>query len=106
MAKYLILDGHVKNFTSWITGSETYQRLSQAQRDLLTKTGDEAGVFNNQIQDKKADEALAAMKADGVKVLDVDLEGFKKKAMSFYEMPQIKKLWTPGLYETVKEAMK
>lgn len=105
VAKYLVLDAHVRNFTTWLTAEATFQSLTPEQRDLIQSTGDEAGLFNNELQDQTYDEALASMIDGGVEILDVDLDAFRDKAQSFYEMPEIVKMWTPGLYDTVREAM-
>ncbi|NLH70310.1 MAG: TRAP transporter substrate-binding protein DctP [Brooklawnia sp.] len=106
VAKYLILTGHVRNFTTWITGTATFNALSDEQKQWLTETGDEAGVFNNEKQDLVFDETLQKMKDEGVTVLDLDINEFKQKAQSFYSMDEVTKNWTPGLYDTVRAAMK
>ena len=106
VAKYLILDGHVKNFTTWGAGEEFFNSLTPEQQQLLKETGDEAGIRNNEIQDKIAAETIELLKAEGVEIIDINVNEFKEKAMSFYEMPEIKGMWTEGLYDTVKDAMK
>jgi TRAP-type C4-dicarboxylate transport system substrate-binding protein len=106
VAKYLILDGHVKNFTTWVAGEDFFNSLTPEQQQLLKETGDEAGIRNNEIQDKIAAETIELLKAEGVEIIDINVNEFKEKAMSFYEMPEIKGMWTEGLYDTVKDAMK
>lgn len=106
VAKYLILDGHVKNFTTWITGSSTWQSLSAEQQTWLQESGHEAGVFNNELQEQVFDETLEEFKAEGVTVLDLDIDAFRAKAQSFYTDPDVTANWSDGLYETVKAAMK
>lgn len=105
VAKYLILDGHVKNFTTWVTGEEFFNGLTPEQQKMLMETDDEAGLHNNSIQDQIAAETIEKLKAEGVEIIDINVEEFKNKAMSFYEMPEITEKWSDGLYETVKEAM-
>lgn len=105
VCKYLLLDSHIKNFTTWVTGAETIHNLSDEQAEILMTTGDEAGLYYNELQDADYDVALASMTDDGVQILDIDLDEFKAKAQSFYELPAIKQMFSPGLYETVKEAM-
>ncbi|MBN2899377.1 MAG: C4-dicarboxylate TRAP transporter substrate-binding protein [Clostridia bacterium] len=106
VAKYLILDGHVKNFTTWVAGEEFFNSLTPEQQQLLKETGDEAGIYNNDIQDKIAAETIEKLKAEGVEIIDINIDEFKDKAMSFYDMPEIKAMWSEGLYDTVKDAMK
>ena len=105
VAKYLILTAHVRNFTTWVTAARTFERLTPDQKAILQSTGDEAGLFNNELQDERYDKSLQTMTDGGVEVLDLNLAEFKERAQSFYEMPEIVGMWTPGLYETVRKAM-
>ena len=85
VAKYLILDGHVKN--------------------LLLETASEAGEYNNEVQQAAEADYLQKMKDEGVTVVEPSeevLAGFKEKAQPFYEMDFG---WTDGLYDTVRAAM-
>jgi tripartite ATP-independent transporter DctP family solute receptor len=106
VAKYLILDGHVKNFTTWITGTVFFNSLTEEQQKILIQTGNEAGIYNNKVQAEVYDKTLQNMQDEGVKVLDLNLAEFKKKAQSFYKLPTFTEKWSDGLYERVKEAMK
>ena len=105
VAKYLILDGHVKNFTTWVVSADWFNSLTEEQQNWLVETADEAGEYNNEVQQAAEADYLEKMKAEGVTVVDPSeevLEGFKEKSKPFYDMfPQ----WTPGLYDTVRKAM-
>lgn len=105
VAKYLILDGHVKNFTTWITGTMFFNTLTEEQQEILIETGNEAGLYNNKIQDDIYDETLEKMKAEGVEILDLNIEEFKEKAQTFYTLPVFTEKWSDGLYDRVKKAM-
>lgn len=107
VAKYLILDAHVKNFTTWVTGTMFFDNLTAEQQELLMKTGKEAGIYNNDLVDEAEAEYLQMFKDEGVTVTEVDADtqkAFKDSAMSFYEMGD-KFGWSEGLYDTVREAM-
>lgn len=106
VAKYLILDAHVKNFTTWIAGADFFNTLTPEQQEILMETGREAGIYNNEIQEKLNTEALESLKAEGVEVIDINKEEFKEAAMKFYSLPEITSEWSEGLYDTVKKAMK
>ncbi len=106
VAKYLILDGHVKNFTTWITGTDFFNSLTPEQQQILIETGNEAGIYNNTIQEKVAQETLEKLKEEGVEVIDIDKSEFKEAAKAFYSLPEITSKWSDGLYDKVKEAMK
>lgn len=106
VAKYLILDGHVKNFTTWIAGTQFFDSLTEEQQQILIETGNEAGIYNNEIQEQVTEETIQKLKDEGVEIIDVNLDEFKEKAKAFYSLPEITSDWSDGLYETVKEAMK
>lgn len=106
VAKNLTLDGHVKNFTTWVTGATFFNSLTAEQQALLVSTGDEAGLYINTLQEKVDAETLEKFKAEGVNIIEVDAEEFKAAAMKFYSLPEVTEKWTPGLYDTVKAAMK
>ena len=105
VAKYLILDGHVLNFTNWICSVDWFNTLTEEQQTALVETGKEAGVYNNEIQAKADEEYRAKMEAEGVTVYEPteeDLATFRTLAEEFYKLDFG---WTPGLYETVNAAM-
>jgi tripartite ATP-independent transporter DctP family solute receptor len=108
VAKYLILDGHVLNYTNWICSSMWFDGLTPEQQKALVETGHEAGVYNNELQSKANDYYLDLMKKEGVTVVVPDekvLEGFRTKAQDFYKEGALFK-WSDGLYDKVKDAMK
>ncbi len=105
MAKYLTLDGHVKNFTTFVCGTLFFDSLTPEQQRILMECGDKAGVFNNDIVAKSTEELTAKFKAEGVEVIAVDVEEFKKAALPLYSDPKVTANWTPGLFETVNRAM-
>ncbi|WP_291633175.1 C4-dicarboxylate TRAP transporter substrate-binding protein [Clostridium sp.] len=106
VAKYLTLDAHIKNFTTWVTGTKFFDSLTADQQKILMETGDEAGLYNNTAQEKASKETLEKFKTEGVEIIEIDSAEFKKAAMEFYSLPEVNSKWTPGLYDTVKAAMK
>ncbi|MCI8422142.1 MAG: TRAP transporter substrate-binding protein DctP [Lawsonibacter sp.] len=107
VAKYLILDGHVLNFTTWVCSNDWFNSLTEEQQGWLLETGKEAGVYNNEVQAEAEQEYLQLMKDEGVTVVDPTeevLEGFRTKAMAFYERSS-EFGWSDGLYDTVRAAM-
>lgn len=107
VAKYLILDGHVKNFTTWVMSADLFNSLTPEQQELLVSTGEEAGLYNNELVDASEQEYLQMMKDEGVTVTEVTdetLAGFKEKAQAFYEQGSTFG-WSDGLYDTVRAAM-
>lgn len=107
VAKYLILDGHVKNFTTWVVSADWFNGLTEEQQGWVTEAFKEAGEYNNEVQQASDEEYLQMMKDEGVTVVDPSeevLQGFKDKAQAFYDMGS-QFGWSDGLYETVKKAM-
>ena len=107
VAKYLILDGHVLNFTTWVMSADLFNSLTPEQQELLVSTGEEAGLYNNDLVDQSNDEYLQKMKDEGVTVVDPTeevLDGFREKAAAFYEKGDTFG-WSDGLYDTVRAAM-
>ena len=108
VAKYLILDGHVLNFTNWICSQMWFESLTEEQQKALVETGYEAGVFNNELQSKAEEHYMNLMKDEGVTVVvpsEEVLNGFRAKAENFYKEGKAFG-WSDGLFETVKDAMK
>ena len=107
VAKYLIMDGHVLNFTNWVCSSMWFDGLTPEQQEALIETGKEAGVYNNELQ-AEADEYYKGLMIDeGVTVVEPTeevLEGFREKAKAFYELGSTFG-WSDGLYDTVCAAM-
>ena len=104
VAKYLILDGHVKNFTTWVVSADWFNSLPEEQQTWLLETAEEAGEYNNEVQQAADAEYLQKMKDEGVTVVEPSeevLAGFKEKAQPFYEMGADFG-WS---YDTVKKAM-
>ncbi|MBB6218517.1 tripartite ATP-independent transporter DctP family solute receptor [Anaerosolibacter carboniphilus] len=106
VAKYLTLDAHVKNFTTWICGTEFFNSLTPEQQQILMETGNEAGLYNNDLQEKVTQETLEKFKAEGVEIIEVNQDEFRKAAEPFYTLPEFTSQWSEGLYDTVKESMK
>lgn len=107
VAKFLILDGHVKNFTTWVCSADWYNSLTPEQQTALTETCKAAGEYNNELQATADSEYLQLMKDAGVEVVEPSaevMEGFKTKAQAFYEMGSTFG-WSDNLYETVRAAM-
>ncbi|ABR46777.1 TRAP dicarboxylate transporter, DctP subunit [Alkaliphilus metalliredigens QYMF] len=106
VAKYLTLDGHVRNFTTWVMGAEFFNSLTAEQQQILMETGNEAGLYNNELQEQVNEETLELFKAEGVEIIEVDPAVFQEAAKSFYSLPEFTSIWSEGLYDTVKDAMK
>lgn len=106
VAKYLTLDGHVKNFTTLVMGVDTFNSMTEEQQKIFIETAEEAGVYNNELVEEANKETLKLFEEEGVEIIEVDYEEFKEGAEGFYSLPEFTKIWSDGLYERVKEEMK
>lgn len=107
VAKYLILDGHVLNFTTWVCSDDWFNTLSSEHQEILLESAKEAGIYNNGLAEVADDEYLKKMIDEGVTVVEPTeevMEAFREKSLSFYELGD-KFGWSDGLYETVSAAM-
>ena len=80
--------------------------LTPDQQKILIETGNEAGLYNNGLQEKVTQETLEKFRAEGVEIIEVSVPEFQEAAKSFYSLPEFTSKWSEGLYETVKDAMK
>jgi tripartite ATP-independent transporter DctP family solute receptor len=109
VSKYLILDGHVKNYTTWCIGTIFFNSLSPANQQVLLETAHEAGILNNKFQADAEAQVQDKLRAEGVIIYtptDAEKAQFRQAARRFYEYPEINGKWTPGLYERVNAILK
>lgn len=108
VAKYLLLDGHVYNVTNLVVGVDFYNSLTPEQQKLLSETCDEAGRYQNELQEQIEKEILAKFKEEGVTITTPSAE-FRQDLVNaskkFYTLPEFSD-WSDNLYETVKQNMK
>ena len=92
----------MKNFTTWVCSADWFNSLTAEQQQWLVETVEEAGEYNNQVQEAADKEYLQLMKDEGVTVVEPSeevLKGFKEKAQAFYTMgdrdcmTRLKKQW-------------
>lgn len=103
----LLLTGHIRNFTTWVCGTDFFNGLSQEQQELLVSTAEEAGLFNNDLQTKADEEYMQKLLDAGVTVTELTEESrvlWKEAAAGFYEKAE-QFGWSDGLYERTQEAM-
>lgn len=107
VAKYLLLDGHVLNFTTWVCSADFFNSLTSEQQTLLQETGKEAGLYNNELQQASEADYLQMMVDEGVTVTEPSdelLADLKEESSRIYHMEE-EFGWSEGLYDTVREAM-
>lgn len=101
VAKYIILDAHTYDINSMVCGMSFWNSLTKEQQDLLVKTAEEAGEYQNKVMEEQSAQARAKLEKDGVVFTEANYEEFKKAAEPYYTFEEFSN-WTPGLYDKVK----
>ncbi len=103
VAKYIVLDGHIHDLTSWVCGKTFWEGLTKEQQDILTSTAEEANKYNSELQAQADKKAMESLKAQGVTIIEPDAamrDEFKKNSESFYSSDAAKE-WSPGLRDKI-----
>ena len=109
VAKYMTTTHHVNMFCQWICSQTLWESLTDEQRTILSETGDEAGLFNNDVQTKSADEFKQKIVDAGVTLIDLTDEeraGFAEAVRPLYSDPTITAQWRDGLYDMIQGMIK
>lgn len=75
----------------------------------MAETGDEAGLFNNDLQTKSASEYQQKLVDAGVTLIDLTDEqraAFAEAVRPLYSDPTVTAQWRDGLYDMIKEMIK
>lgn len=107
VAKYVVRDGHILATSMWVCGESFYASLTEEQQQILCECADEAGLYNNELQDAATEEALQILADAGVTVTELTDEqkaAWIEAGQYFYENDATSLGWSEGLYDTVKAA--
>lgn len=109
VAKYLVEDEHILATSMWICGESFFSSLTPEQQTILMETADEAGLYNNDLQEDAESEARQKLLDAGVKIITPNEEekaAWLEAGQPFYDIAADTLGWSEGLYETVKAAGK
>lgn len=109
VAKYLLLDAHVYNVTNLVVGVDFWNSLTADQQKWLKDSCDEAGRYQNELQEQVEQELLKKFAEEGITVTEPSEEfkaELREAAAKFYSLPEFTEQWSPNLYQTVQENMK
>lgn len=107
VTKYILMTGHIKNFTTWCIGTGYLNTLTPEQQELLKSTGEEAGLYNNDLQSAASDDYKQKLVDAGVEITELtadQIAEWKAAGRSFYDMGSTFG-WSDGLYETTQATM-
>jgi TRAP-type C4-dicarboxylate transport system substrate-binding protein len=91
----------------WICGESFYNTLTEEQQQILSECADEAGLYNNELQDDATADALQILEDAGVTITELTDEQKQEwidAGQYFYQNDATSLGWSEGLYETVKAA--
>lgn len=103
----ITLTAHVRNFTTWVTGSAFYESLTPEQQEMLKSTAEEAGIYNNELQSAAEADYQQKLSDAGVtfiELTDAQRAEFVATSKSFYDQGSTFG-WSADLYSTVRKAM-
>jgi len=103
-AKFLTLDAHIRMMANWLTGVKFFNSLSKEHQALLVDTGNQAGLHNNKLVEAAEKVIIDKFKAEGVEIINVDIPAFQKQAQPFYNMPEVKSMWSANIIEATNKA--
>lgn len=105
VAKNVYEDNHVYNMAIWVCGSDMFNNLTEEQQKWLIESADQAGLYNNELQDKNAEEIRNALVNDyGVAFHECtkeDKESLISMCEPFYANGSAYG-WSDGLYEKIQ----
>jgi TRAP-type C4-dicarboxylate transport system, periplasmic component len=107
VSKNILLTGHIKNFTTWVAGTSFMDSLTDEQREILTSTAEEAGIYNNELQAEADSEYEQLLTDAGVTITpltDAELAQWVDAGLSFYDKGD-EFGWSPDLFEVTQRAM-
>lgn len=107
VAKYLVEDEHILASSMWICGDSFFSSLTAEQQQILMETADEAGLYNNELQEAGEVEARQKLLDAGVTITtltDEQKAAWVNAGQPFYGEAAEALGWSEGLYETVKAA--
>ncbi|MCE0492423.1 C4-dicarboxylate TRAP transporter substrate-binding protein [Vibrio salinus] len=103
VAKNLNITEHTKHMSPFVAGTTFWNTLTPKQQKIILDTSHEMVSYGAKLIEKSEQDAIAKLKAEGVKVNQVDLPAFEKSARSMVqkEFPE----WSPNLYQKIQDKL-
>ncbi|MBU2886710.1 TRAP transporter substrate-binding protein [Gilvimarinus agarilyticus] len=102
VAKYLILDEHTSIPDVVITGTKTWGRMTEQQKQWVAKAMSDSVTFERELWEKISQESLAAVKQAGVQVIEADKSIFLDSVKSIHD--EIESSELGELFNRIREA--
>lgn len=82
---YLSLTGHVYTMTYVLMSEESYQKLSEHQKQIVKQAGKEAGDYSVEVGRQADQEVVDFLKEKGMKVNKADVESFVEQSRPIWD---------------------
>jgi len=99
---YLMLTGHITQNQVLIINDAFFQSLPPEQQEILQQAAIEAGDYQNGLVQEQAKQDLENLKAEGMTVVEPDIEAFREATANIYQ--QFEAEWGEGLFERMRNA--
>jgi tripartite ATP-independent transporter DctP family solute receptor len=99
---YLMLTGHITQNQVVIINDAFFQSLSPEHQEIIQQAAIEAGDYQNQLIQEQAKQDLENLKAEGMTVIEPDIDAFREATADIYK--QFEGEWGEGLFERMQKA--
>jgi tripartite ATP-independent transporter DctP family solute receptor len=99
---YLMLTGHITQNQTVIVNDQVFQSLSPELQEALVSATRDAGDYQNEQLEQKEAEQLELIKANGMKIVEPDVEAFRDATANVHE--KFDAAWGEGFFERIKNA--
>jgi TRAP-type transport system periplasmic protein len=99
---YLMLTGHITQNQTVIVNDQVFQSLSPELQEVLVSATRDAGDYQNDLLAQKEAEQLELIKANGMQVVEPDVEAFREATANVHE--KFDAVWGEGFFERLKNA--
>jgi tripartite ATP-independent transporter DctP family solute receptor len=99
---YMMLTGHITQNQTIVINDEVFQSLSPELQEILMTATHDAGDYQNELLEQKEAEQLELIKANGMQVVQPDVEAFREATANVHE--QFDAAWGEGFFEKIKNA--
>lgn len=85
VARYYSLNEHTAVPDILFISLETWNRLNEDQQEIIQRAANESAVYQRELWQQATEEALDAVRADGVEIITPDKQPFVEKLQPMYE---------------------
>lgn len=98
---YLVKTDHVFGYVQLLMSEKTFQGLTEEEREAVIEAAKEAREYQNELVFSEEEAALQEMLDQGVEVIEVDQEPFRKAVQEVNE--KLANKYGRELYDTIQE---